>query len=104
MELNRLPKQIFQGRLPEGKRGWGRLPTSIQKGYMDDITFTSTTGGGHFHVTREGQKFWDSAQDRVVWKGLINVTWATKASKPWLVGVAGCGSELLLDGHPNVID
>jgi len=50
--------------------------------------------------------FWDNAQDRVVWKGLTNTTWATKASRGKLrpVGAVGCNCELLLDGHPNVID
>jgi hypothetical protein len=28
MEPSRLPKQIFQGKLPKGKRGQGRPPTS----------------------------------------------------------------------------
>jgi hypothetical protein len=48
--------------------------------------------------------FWDSAQDRAIWKGLINAMWATKASKPRLAGAARCSSELLPDGHPSVID
>jgi hypothetical protein len=61
MEPTRLLKQIFQGKLLEGKRGRGRPPTSIQKGYRDDVASMSTTGGGHFHATREGQTFWDSA-------------------------------------------
>jgi len=61
-------------------------------------------GGGH--ATREGQMFWDSAQDKAVWKGMINATWATKANrgKPRLAGVIGCSSELLPNGHPSVID
>lgn len=48
--------------------------------------------------------FWDNAQDKVVWKGLINATWAIKASKgkPRLASVAGC--ELLPNGHPSVSD
>jgi hypothetical protein len=66
MEPNRLPKEIFQSKLPKGKRGQGWPPTSIQKGYMDDVASTSTTRVGHFHATREGQTFWDNAQDRVV--------------------------------------
>jgi hypothetical protein len=61
MEPSRLPKQIFQGKLLKGKKGRGRLPTSIQKGYRDDVASTSTTKGGHFHVTKEGHTFWDSA-------------------------------------------
>jgi hypothetical protein len=71
---------------------------------MDDVISTSTTGGGHFHATREGETFWD--QNKVVWKGFINVTWATKASqgKPRSAGAAGCSSKLLVDGHPSVID
>jgi hypothetical protein len=81
MELNKLPKQIFQGKLPKGKRGRGRPPTSIQKGYKDDVASMSTTGGGHFHATREGQTFWDNAQDKAVWKGLINAMWAIKANR-----------------------
>jgi hypothetical protein len=80
MEPNRLPKQIFQREFPEGKKGWGRPPTSIQKGYMDDVASMSTTGGGHFHATKEGQTFWDNAQDKAIWKGLINAMWATKAN------------------------
>jgi hypothetical protein len=54
MELSRLPKQIFQGKLLEGKKGRGKPPTSIQKGYKDDVASTSTMGGGHFHAIREG--------------------------------------------------
>lgn len=54
MELSRLSKQIFQGKLLEGKKGRGKPPTSIQKGYKDDVASTSTMGGGHFHATREG--------------------------------------------------
>jgi hypothetical protein len=54
MELSRLLKQIFQGKLLEGKKGRRRPPTSIQKGYKDDVVSTSTMGGGHFHATREG--------------------------------------------------
>lgn len=106
MEPSKLPKHIFQGKLLEGKRCRGRLPTSIQKWYMDDVTSTSTIGGGHLHATREGQTIWDNTQDRAIWKGLINATWATKASrgKPRLVGATGCSSELLPDGHPSVVD
>jgi hypothetical protein len=29
MEPNKLPKQIFQSKLPKGKRGRGKPPTSI---------------------------------------------------------------------------
>jgi hypothetical protein len=54
MEPSKLPKQISQGKLLEGKRGWGRPPTSIQKGYKDDVASTSTMGGGHFNATKEG--------------------------------------------------
>jgi hypothetical protein len=61
MEPRRLPKQIFQGKLLEGKRGWGRPPTFIQKRFRDDVVSTSTTGGGHFHATKKGHTFWDNA-------------------------------------------
>lgn len=73
---------------------------------MDDVTSTSTTGGGHFHATMEGQTIGDNTQDRAIWKGLINATWATKASqgKSRLMGVARCNSELFPDGHPSVVD
>jgi hypothetical protein len=73
---------------------------------MDDVASTSTIGGGHFHATKEGHTFWNSAHDNAVWKGLINTTWATKASrgKPQLAGATGCNFELLPDGHPSVID
>jgi hypothetical protein len=50
------------------------------------------------------EKLWDNAQDKAVWKGLINTTWATKANQGKLqpVGVARC--ELFPNGHPSVID
>jgi hypothetical protein len=77
MEPSKLLKQIFQGKLLENKRGWGRPPTSIQKRFRDDVASMSTTGGGHFHVIREGHHtFWDNTQNKEVWKGLINATWA----------------------------